>query len=157
MPRSALRHVLSLRIKGRVNLTVGQDLAPQPPLQSFTTCPISQFILCFAVHIGFFHAVIRCGATRLPVILCAFAASDNVSSLVSLFRLVHAIYSRRITLRQKAKFLFECDMDPIIASTTVLSVIGTAIKVGRETYILVQGARTAPAHIQRLATEMQGL
>ena len=48
-------------------------------------------------------------------------------------------------------------MDPISAATTALSVIGTAIKVGRETYILVQGARTAPAHIQRLATEMQGL
>ena len=48
-------------------------------------------------------------------------------------------------------------MEPISASTTALNVIGTAIKVGWEIYILVQGVRTAPAHIQRLATEMQGL
>lgn len=48
-------------------------------------------------------------------------------------------------------------MDPLSTAATVLSVIGVAIRVGRETYILVQGARTAPAYIQRLTTEMQGL
>ena len=48
-------------------------------------------------------------------------------------------------------------MDPLSIATTVLSVLGVAIRVGRETYVLVQGARTAPVYIQRLATEMQGL
>ena len=48
-------------------------------------------------------------------------------------------------------------MDPLSVATTVLSMMGVAIKVGRETYVLVQGARTAPAYIQRLATEMQDL
>ncbi|MCJ1378667.1 hypothetical protein MMC17_001766 [Xylographa soralifera] len=48
-------------------------------------------------------------------------------------------------------------MDPLSAATTVLSVMGVAIKGAREIYILAQGVRTAPAYIQRLATEMQGL
>lgn len=48
-------------------------------------------------------------------------------------------------------------MDPVSASTTALSVIGTTIKMGWETYISVQGARMALAHIQRVVTKMQGL
>lgn len=48
-------------------------------------------------------------------------------------------------------------MDPLSAAATVLSMMGVAISVGRETYVLVEGARTAPAYIKRLATEMQDL
>ena len=48
-------------------------------------------------------------------------------------------------------------MEPLTTAATVLSAIGAAIKMGRETYMVVQGARTAPAHIQRLSIELQGL
>ena len=48
-------------------------------------------------------------------------------------------------------------MDPFTSATTVLTVIGMAIKVGRETYALIQGTRDSPSHIQRLATELEGL
>lgn len=48
-------------------------------------------------------------------------------------------------------------MEPFTSATTVLTVVGMAIKVGRETYSLVQDTRHASAHIQRLATELEGL
>lgn len=60
-------------------------------------------------------------------------------------------------LEGENQILFDCDMDPVSASTTALSVIGTTIKMGWETYISVQGARMALAHIQRVVTKMQGL
>lgn len=48
-------------------------------------------------------------------------------------------------------------MDPFTSAATVLTVVGMAIKVGRETFALTQGIRGSPNNVQRLATELESL
>ncbi len=46
-------------------------------------------------------------------------------------------------------------MDGLTSAVTVLTIVQMAIKVGGETYKVVQEARKAPVHIQSLATELR--
>ncbi len=48
-------------------------------------------------------------------------------------------------------------MHGLTSAVTVLTIVQMAIKVGGETYKLVQEARKAPVHIQSLATELRDL
>ena len=48
-------------------------------------------------------------------------------------------------------------MDPFTAAATVLTVVGMVLKASKETHEMVEGIRTAPAQIQRLATELRDL
>ncbi|KAG8530491.1 uncharacterized protein KY384_004994 [Bacidia gigantensis] len=48
-------------------------------------------------------------------------------------------------------------MDPFTSAVTVLAAVGMAIKVSKQTFNMVNGARQAPPQIRRLAIELQSL
>ena len=48
-------------------------------------------------------------------------------------------------------------MDPFSGAVSVLTVVGMALKMSQETHIMVQSIRSAPAQVQRLATELRDL
>ena len=58
---------------------------------------------------------------------------------------------------QNPKHLYINITGPLTSATTVLTVIGMAVKVGRETYDLLQNTRKVPTHIQQLVIELEGV